>query len=180
MISHRTIRPSSARPPAPAHFNVGHCDEEISASSERPTLASAASTTKRQEALKFFLVEDNAIIRENLAETLHEIVGAEVVGMSDSQNEATAWLCDPSHAWDVAVIDIFLKRGNGVQVVAALKTRPACQTCNGQQQQQIIVLSNYASPEVRSECLRLGADAVFDKSTELDDLIEFCANVNTH
>ena len=102
MISHRTIRPSSARPPAPAHFNVGHCDEEISASSERPTLAGAASTTKRQEALKFFLVEDNAIIRENLAETLHEIVGAEVVGMSDSQNEATAWLCDPSHAWDVA------------------------------------------------------------------------------
>ena len=118
------------------------------------------------------------MIRENLAETLHEIVGAEVVGVSDTQNEATAWLTDPSHEWDVAVIDIFLKRGNGVQVVAALQTRVACPASNGQQ--QIIVLSNYASPEVRSECLRLGADAVFDKSTELDDLIAFCSNVNTH
>jgi len=35
--------------------------------------------------LKFFLVEDNVIIRENLADTLHEMVGAEVVGISEAQ-----------------------------------------------------------------------------------------------
>ena len=132
----------------------------------------AYSETKKHAPLKFFLVEDNLIIRENLAETLHEMVGAEVVGVSDAQSEATQWLRDPSHEWDVAVIDIFLKRGNGVQVVAALQGL--------RHQQQVIVLSNYASPEVRSECLRLGADAVFDKSTELDDLIEFCAKVKMH
>ena len=178
MISRWAHQPSYARRPATAHFNVRDRDDETSGGSERSALASASSTTKKQDPLKFFLVEDNAMIRENLAETLHEIVGAEVVGVSDTQNEATAWLSDPSHAWDVAVIDIFLKRGNGVQVVAALQARPACPASNGQQ--QIIVLSNYASPEVRSECLRLGADAVFDKSTELDDLIAFCLNANTH
>ena len=122
--------------------------------------------------LKFFLVEDNVIIRENLAETLHEMVGAEVVGIADAQSEATQWLCDSSHDWDVAVIDIFLKRGNGIKVVAAL------QGCK--REQKVIVLSNYASSEIRKECLRLGADAVFDKSTELDSLLEFCARVQTH
>jgi len=35
--------------------------------------------------LKFFLVEDNVIIRENLTDTLHEMVGAEVVGISEAQ-----------------------------------------------------------------------------------------------
>ena len=90
MISHGTYQPTFARPPTPARFNVGHCDEETSASSERSTLAGASGKTKKQEPLKFFLVEDNAIIRENLAETLHEIVGAEIVGVSDTQNEATA------------------------------------------------------------------------------------------
>ena len=81
-------------------------------------------------------------------------------------------MCDPSHEWDVAVIDISLKQGNGVNVVAALQPH--------NRQQKIIVLSNYASPEIRRECLRLGADAVFDKSTERDNLIVFCSRVQTH
>ena len=175
MISHWTSRPSFARTPTHIHCSVRDSDDESGARFDRSASLAAHGQTKKQGPLKFFLVEDNAIIRENLAETLHEMVGAEVVGVSDAQNEATLWLCDRSHEWDVAVIDIFLKRGNGVQVVAALR---ACQTYG--RQQQVIVLSNYASQEVRSECLRLGADAVFDKSTELDDLIEFCAKVQAH
>ncbi len=147
-------------------------DEDASSGQSPQSKIGSGSAPRKQEALKFYLVEDNAIICENLAETLHELVGAEVVGISDAQNEATLWLCDPSHQWDVAVIDIFLKRGNGIQVVAALR--------GVNRQKRIIVLSNYASPEVRSECLRLGADAVFDKSTELDDLIDFCAKVQIH
>ena len=126
----------------------------------------------RPTPLKFFLVEDNAIIRENLTETLHEMTGAEVVGSADAEREATLWLCDPENDWDVALVDIFLKRGNGMQVVAALQ---ACR-----RHRHVIVLSNYASTEIRSQCLRLGADAVFDKSTELDDLIAFCATVKLH
>ena len=133
---------------------------------------SSSRTARRASPLKFFLVEDNAIIRENLAETLHEMVGAEIVGIADAQGEATHWLCDSSHEWDVAVVDIFLKRGNGIQVIKALQGH--------KREQQVIVLSNYASPEIRSECLRLGADAVFDKSTELDELIEFCSKVKLH
>ena len=176
MNSTRTFSPSVkvTKHANSAVFDVSSSDSGDETDAERATPTSGASneTGKRNGPLKFFLVEDNPIIRENLAETLHEMVGAEIVGTSETQSEATSWLCDPSHEWDVAVVDIFLKRGNGIQVVAALKA--------SKPQQRVVVLSNYASAEVRRECLRLGADAVFDKSTELDDLIDFCINVRLH
>jgi methylmalonyl-CoA mutase cobalamin-binding subunit len=38
----------------------------------------------------------------------------------------------------------------------------------------MVVLSNHLTPEMRRKCKQLGADAVFDKATEIDDLIDFC------
>ena len=38
-----------------------------------------------------------------------------------------------------------------------------------------VVLSNYATADVRNWCLELGADQVFDKSNQIDDLIGYCA-----
>ena len=34
---------------------------------------------------------------------------------------------------------------------------------------KVYVLTNYATADLRKACVRLGADAVFDKSTELDE-----------
>jgi DNA-binding NarL/FixJ family response regulator len=42
-------------------------------------------------------------------------------------------------------------------------------------QQKVVVLSNHSSPDVRWRCRQLGADAVFDKSTELEAMVEYCA-----
>jgi DNA-binding NarL/FixJ family response regulator len=39
---------------------------------------------------------------------------------------------------------------------------------------KLVVLTNYATPEMRSKCLALGADAVFDKSNDIDALIGYC------
>ena len=172
MISHRANRHVVARTQTSIHCSVSDSDDKATASSARLTPSDPSGTVRTSGPVKYFLVEDNVIIRENLADTLHEMVGAEIVGIADAQAEATLWLCDPLHDWDVAVVDVFLKRGNGLQVVAALQRRKS--------QNQVIVLSNYASSEIRNECLRLGADAVFDKSTELDDLIEYCTRVRTH
>ena len=42
-------------------------------------------------------------------------------------------------------------------------------------QQKVVVLSNHSSRDVRWRCRQLGADAVFDKSTELEALVDYCA-----
>ena len=39
----------------------------------------------------------------------------------------------------------------------------------------MVVLSNYPTSEVRLRCAQLGVDAVFDKSTEIDALVNYCA-----
>ncbi len=41
----------------------------------------------------------------------------------------------------------------------------------------VVVLSNYATPEMRRKCLELGAARVFDKSHEIDDLLVFCSRL---
>jgi two-component system, OmpR family, response regulator len=115
---------------------------------------------------RIFLVEDSEIIRENLSATLVELAGAKIVGFASGEAEAIEWIAAHQNAWDLLVIDIFLKQGNGLGVVAFGKSRTA--------EQRLVVLTNYASPGVRDQCLSLGADAVFDKSNDIEKLIAFC------
>lgn len=128
--------------------------------------AGTSLPSSTNEMLKIYLVEDSPVIRENLAETLGELAEASVVGYADSEDDAKSWLANNSGAWHLAIVDLFLKRGNGLPVLRALGAR--------RPHQKVVVLSNYASPEIRAECVRLGADAVFDKSTDVDELMEFC------
>ena len=44
-------------------------------------------------------------------------------------------------------------------------------------QRKLVVLSNYATPDMRRKCLQLGADKVFDKSNEIDALILYCCRL---
>lgn len=117
-------------------------------------------------ALRIYLVEDNAIIRENLAAALAELANTTMCGSADGEKIAAAWLKANPDEWDLAIVDVFLKEGNGIGVVAAGKTRRA--------DQGLVVLTNYASSGVREQCLKLGADAVFDKSHDIDNLVDFC------
>lgn len=116
--------------------------------------------------LKIYLVEDNPRIRDNLVATLEELVGMHAVGMSDNEKEANAWLLDNPHSWDLVILDLFLKEGSGLGVLLACRDRKPSQ--------KIVVLSNYATAEIRARCAQLGVDAVFDKSNQIDALVEFC------
>lgn len=121
--------------------------------------------------LRIYLVEDNPIIRQNLIETLTELVGAMSVGSSETESAAKAWLAVNGEEWDLAIVDIFLKQGSGMRVLSTLRER--------NESQKVVVLSHYASPEARTECLRLGVDEVFDKTNEIEPLIEFCKNLKS-
>jgi DNA-binding NarL/FixJ family response regulator len=41
----------------------------------------------------------------------------------------------------------------------------------------LVVLSNYATPDMRRKCLDLGASRVFDKSNEIEALIQYCSRL---
>lgn len=116
--------------------------------------------------LRIYLVEDNAIIRENLAATLAELADATLCGSAEGESAAVSWLAGHQHDWDVAIVDLFLKQGNGLGVVGAAASRKPSQ--------KLVVLTNYASTGIREQCLKMGADAVFDKSNEIEALISFC------
>ena len=117
-------------------------------------------------AVHIFLVEDNPIIRDNLIPTLEDLVDAKVLGSAESEAEASAWLDAHPHEWQVAVVDMFLRQGSGLGVLRRCQQRLP--------HQRVVVLSNYATNDIRQRSLALGADAVFDKSNELDAFFDYC------
>ena len=117
-------------------------------------------------ALMTYLVEDSETIRDNLISTLEEIAPVKVVGFAESENEASAWLSNHNGDWQLAIIDLFLKEGSGLGVLKGCQNRSA--------NQKVIVLTNYATSDIRRRCAELGSDAVFDKSNELDELLDYC------
>lgn len=119
--------------------------------------------------LRLFLVEDSPVIRENLSATLEEILNAKVVGTAETESQAIKWLNGHPGEWDVAIVDIFLREGSGLGVLAFCGER--------RNDTRIVVLSNYATRSMRERCLELNADRVFDKSNEIDALISYCENL---
>jgi two-component system OmpR family response regulator len=116
--------------------------------------------------LKTFIVEDNATIRENLIGTLEELTCVQSVGTAETELEGRQWLTQNKGDWDLAIVDLFLRQGTGLGVLEA---------CQGRQpKQKVIVLSNYATADIRQRCAQLGVDAVFDKSNEIDALVSYC------
>lgn len=116
--------------------------------------------------LKTYLVEDNPTIRDNLISTLEELASVDAVGTTDNENDGKAWLLKNPQLWDLAILDLFLKQGSGLGVLAACRDRKATQ--------KVVVLSNYATADIRQRCAQLGVDAVFDKSNEIDALVDYC------
>jgi two-component system OmpR family response regulator len=117
--------------------------------------------------LAVFVVEDNAEIQANLVEALEELTCVRFVGGSATEEGALEWIAGNSD-WDMLIVDLFLKGGSGLRLVQRVqRARP---------QQKIIVFSNYVNPSVRKRCAQLGVDAVFDKSTEIDALIDYCSH----
>ena len=119
--------------------------------------------------LKTYIVEDSSIICESLIAALEELGPVQVVGTAADEATAVRWVADHSNAVDLLIVDLFLKQGSGLGVLRSVQALP--QRCS------MVVLSNYGSPDMRRRCLDLGADRVFDKSHEIDALLQYCARL---
>jgi DNA-binding NarL/FixJ family response regulator len=116
--------------------------------------------------LKTFLVEDSAVIRANLIKTLEELAPVKVIGWAADEVGALGWLGEPGNRADLVIVDLFLAGGSGLGVLLAASNLP--------RRNVFVVLSNYSTADVRRRCLALGAERVFDKSGEIDDLLAYC------
>ena len=145
--------------------------------------------------LQIYLVEDSPVIRESLIATLEELAPVKIVGSAEDEEGALQWLA--GHHSDLVIVDLFLKGGSGLGVLraaqqghassnGALKTAVNGATASNPagtpagapvSMPRHVVLSNYATPAMRERCMALGADGVFDKSTEIDSLIAYCTRL---
>lgn len=124
------------------------------------------TTHPTMPALTTFLVEDSPVIQQSLIATLQELTPVTVVGVAADEQVALQWLSDPLHGADLVIVDIFLRSGSGLGVLRTARQRWP--------ERNMVVLSNYATQDVRMTCMALGAQQVFDKSTEIDALILYC------
>lgn len=122
-------------------------------------------------ALATILIEDNPTIRESLIPALVEIANAELIAVAETAAEGVAALERHADSWRLAVVDMLLREGNGLEVLHAGRGRRS--------DQRMVVLTNYATPDIRERSIEAGADAVFDKSTELDRFFDLCATYST-
>jgi DNA-binding NarL/FixJ family response regulator len=114
------------------------------------------------------LVEDFKQMRGVVAELLASIGRFEIVAEFGTEAQSLAWLDDHPGRWQLAVIDLILEQGTGMAVIARCRDRKAPGA-------RIVVFSDYATPGIRQHCLRLGADAVFQKGDGVKDLTAWCA-----
>lgn len=116
--------------------------------------------------LATILIEDSPTIKKGLIPALAELAGVEVIASAETADQGIAALNVHEVKWRLAVVDILLKVGNGLQVLRAARGRRG--------DQHVIVLTNYATQDIRQRSIECGADAVFDKSTEIDQFMELC------
>lgn len=117
--------------------------------------------------LTAYLIEDSAVIRKDLTAALEELAPVVMVGWADNEATALQWLSHAKPAVDLVIVDLFLRAGSGMGVLRALAAMPG--------KTHFVVLTNFASADIRRKCLALGAERVFDKSNDIEALIAHCA-----
>jgi len=122
-------------------------------------------------ALAVFVVEDSPTLRDALVATLEDLAPVRVTGVAAGAAEALHVLAAEPPPCDLAIVDLFLAQGSGLELLQALQQRRS--------PVRRVVLTNAATPAMRARCLALGAEQVFDKSGEIEALAAWCEALAT-
>ncbi len=111
--------------------------------------------------MKIVVVEDSSLVLDNLIEILSSYPGLSVIGHARGEDEAYALIL--SSTPDVVLLDLELSPGSGIKLLkriraAGLPTR-------------VLVFTNQPADPYQKLCLEAGADAYFEKSGDLNDLL---------
>jgi DNA-binding NarL/FixJ family response regulator len=109
-----------------------------------------------QPPLRVLLIEDSALIRRSIVEAIDASGMLHVAAFADTSDEAI----------DAVIVDLQLKHGSGVPVLAYLQREGLIDRTFA------AVLTNHALPAYRERCLQYGVRHFFDKSFEFDRVID--------
>jgi DNA-binding NarL/FixJ family response regulator len=123
-----------------------------------------------ETAIRVVLIEDSPALQQLLASMIADIGGIEIIGAVDAEDRALAAI-EQYHP-DVAIIDLELNQGSGLNVLREICAKP-----DRYRSLHAVVFSNHAHASVRERCRMLGAAAFFDKTFQMDDLLEYLQGV---
>ena len=116
--------------------------------------------------INIFLVEDRPDIRDTLVRAMQLMAPCRFVGHAAGELAARDWLLEHADDWQLVIVDLFLSEGSGFGVLRACQSR--------RPDQKVVVLTSYSRDNIAGKCLDLGADAVFDKTGDLEELLAYC------
>ncbi|HSL58069.1 MAG TPA: response regulator transcription factor [Acidimicrobiales bacterium] len=119
--------------------------------------------------VRVFLLDDHEVVRRGLRELLEADGGFEVVGEAGTAEEAVGRI--PATSPDVAVLDVRLPDGNGVEVCRDVRSRHPEIAC--------LMLTSYSDDEALFDAIMAGAAGYLLKqirSAELVDAIRTVAS----
>lgn len=112
--------------------------------------------------VKVCIVEDNAAMREGVAQVLNQAPGLRCVNTYATAEAAVLDL--PSQKPDVALVDINLPGMNGIECVAKLKAQMP--------QLQVLMLTRYEQSDMIFDSIRAGASGYLLKRTPAEEMIQ--------
>lgn len=123
------------------------------------------SKDRLKHPMKVLLVEDSALLREAITESLADCTEISIVDSAATQTTAINLL--ETQQFDMLLVDIELAQGNGFEVIRHT------QSADYQFQQPVLImLTNHAYPYYRLMAKQLGVNYFFDKSMDFDLAID--------
>jgi CheY-like chemotaxis protein len=131
-----------------------------------PGIAPNMNSTKK---LAVLIVDDSTLIRQRVRSMISQLDCVDNIVEAGSVPEALEYL--RTFRPDVAVLDLRLGFGNGLDVLRVIKLDlPACTN---------IILSNMPVTDIREVCLESGADFCFNKALEFERVLQVIASAAT-
>jgi DNA-binding NarL/FixJ family response regulator len=117
--------------------------------------------SKECSVLTVFLVDDHEVVRRGVGDMLDEEEDLSVVGQAGSVAEALARI--PALKPDIAVLDMRLPDGNGVELCRELRSRMPQLNC--------LILTSYTDEEAMMDAILAGAGGYVIKDIKGMDLV---------
>lgn len=117
--------------------------------------------------MRLFVADDSSMIRERIVRMLTNMPNVQLVGEAADGPEALRRVRETKP--DLVILDLKMPKASGIDILPLIKRLPSPPV--------VMILTNYATSTHHEACMKLGADYFFDKSKDLEKVIEVIENL---